>query len=125
MLKMYSTDMQTNITEETKEFKKGNWINMVSPTEDEIKMVCSKLEIQEDFIRYSLDEEEKARIDIEEDDNTILYIIAIPTLIASVWGMNVELPFQRSPLGFAIITVISVILCVIATIWLKRKHMLN
>ena len=29
MLKMYSTDMQTNITEETKEFKKGNWINMV------------------------------------------------------------------------------------------------
>lgn len=125
MLKMYSTDMQTNITEETKDFKKGNWINMVSPTEDEIKMVCSKLEIQEDFIRYSLDEEEKARIDIEEDDNTILYIIAIPTLIASVWGMNVELPFQRSPLGFAIITVISVILCVIATIWLKRKHMLN
>lgn len=313
MLKMYSTDMQTNITEETKEFKKGNWINMVSPTEDEIKMVCSKLEIQEDFIRYSLDEEEKARIDTEDDDNTTLYIIdipviesdrtrrvyvtmpigvifvrddyiitvsqknndiikdiktenvitykksrfllqilyanskkflsllykinkelestenklknslqnegllkmldlekslvyfttslksnevvmekttrgkiiklyeededlledaiienkqaiemakiysdilsgtmdtyasiisnnlnavmkiltsvtfilAIPTLIASVWGMNVELPFQRSPLGFAIITVISVILCVIATIWLKRKHMLN
>ena len=53
MLKMYNTDVQTNITEETKDFKKGNWINMVSPTEDEIKMVCSKLEIQEDFIRYS------------------------------------------------------------------------
>ena len=69
MIKMYSTDMQTNITEETKEFKKGNWINMVSPTEDEIKMVCSKLEIQEDFIRYSLDEEEKARIDIGEDSD--------------------------------------------------------
>ena len=67
MLKMYNTDVQTNITEETKDFKKGNWINMVSPTEDEIKMVCSKLEIQEDFIRYSLDEEEKARIDIERE----------------------------------------------------------
>ena len=80
MLKMYNTDVQTNITEETKDFKKGNWINMVSPTEDEIKMVCSKLEIQEDFIRYSLDEEEKARIDIEEDDSTILYIIDIPTI---------------------------------------------
>ena len=56
---------------------------------------------------------------------SVTFILAIPTLIASVWGMNVELPFQRSPLGFAIITVISVILCVIATIWLKRKHMLN
>ena len=56
---------------------------------------------------------------------SVTFILAIPTLIASVWGMNVELPFQRSPLGFAIITVISVILCVIAIIWLKRKHMLN
>ena len=37
MLKMYNTDVKTNITMETKEFKKGNWINMVSPTEEEIK----------------------------------------------------------------------------------------
>ncbi len=313
MIKMYNTDIQTNQTEETNEFKKGNWINMISPTEEEIKKVCLNIGIQEDFIRYSLDEEEKARIDIEEQDNTILYIIdipiiekerdkkvystmpigvifvrddyiitisqkgneiiqnlkpdqvitykksrlllqlfyanakrflallykinkeiertenklkdslqnkellkmldlekslvyfttslksneavmekttrgkviklyeededvledaiienkqaiemvkiyndilngtmdtyasiisnnlnsvmkiltsvtfilAIPTLIASVWGMNVELPFQRSPLGFAIISAISLIACIIATIWLKKKHMLN
>lgn len=34
MLKMYNTDFETNVTVETKEYKKGNWINMVSPTED-------------------------------------------------------------------------------------------
>lgn len=36
---------------------------------------------------------------------SVTFILAIPTLIASIWGMNVELPFQREPLGFLIITV--------------------
>ena len=313
MIKMYNTDINTNITEETKDLKKGNWINMISPTEEEIQRVCAALQIKQDFIRYSLDEEEKARIDTEDDDNTTLYIIdipviesdrtrrvyvtmpigvifvrddyiitvsqknndiikdiktenvitykksrfllqilyanskkflsllykinkelestenklknslqnegllkmldlekslvyfttslksnevvmekttrgkiiklyeededlledaiienkqaiemakiysdilsgtmdtyasiisnnlnavmkiltsvtfilAIPTLIASIWGMNVELPFQREQLGFLIITVFSIIMCIVATIWLKRKRMLN
>lgn len=313
MIKMYNTDINTNFTEETKDLKKGNWINMISPTEEEIQRVCAALQIKQDFIRYSLDEEEKARIDTEDDDNTTLYIIdipviesdrtrrvyvtmpigvifvrddyiitvsqknndiikdiktenvitykksrfllqilyanskkflsllykinkelestenklknslqnegllkmldlekslvyfttslksnevvmekttrgkiiklyeededlledaiienkqaiemakiysdilsgtmdtyasiisnnlnavmkiltsvtfilAIPTLIASIWGMNVELPFQREPLGFLIITVFSIIMCIVATIWLKRKRMLN
>ena len=56
MLKMYKTDIETNVTEETKVFEKGNWINMIAPTEEEIKLVCKKLKIQEDFIRYSLDD---------------------------------------------------------------------
>ena len=80
MIKMYCTDVETNKTEETQEFKKGNWINMVAPTEEEIKKVCSKLKIQEDFIRDSLDFEEKARIDVEEDDNTILFIVDVPII---------------------------------------------
>lgn len=80
MLKMYNTDLETNLTTETKEFKKGNWINMVSPTEEEIKKVCKSININEDFIRYALDYEEKARIDVEEDDNTILFIIDIPIM---------------------------------------------
>ena len=80
MFKMYNTNIETNITTETKEFIKGNWINMVSPSEQEIKEVCQSLEIQEDFIRYALDPEEKARIDIEDDDNTILFIIDTPIM---------------------------------------------
>ena len=80
MLKMYNTNIETNKTTETKEFIKGNWINMVSPTEEEIKKVCKNIGIAEDFIRYALDYEEKARIDIEEDDGTILFIIDIPIM---------------------------------------------
>lgn len=80
MFKMYNTNMETNITLETNEFSRGNWINMVSPSEEEIKAVCENVKIQEDFIRYALDPEEKARIDIEEDDGTILFIIDTPIM---------------------------------------------
>lgn len=80
MLKMYHTDVNTNETKEIKKYEKGNWINMVSPTEEEIKEVCNNINIKDDFIRYALDYEEKARIDIEDEDNTILFIIDIPIM---------------------------------------------
>lgn len=80
MLKMYNTDLETNVTTETKEFKRGNWINMVSPTEEEISKVCKNVKISEDFIKYALDYEEKARIDVEEDEHTILFIIDVPII---------------------------------------------
>ena len=78
MIKIYNTDISTNKFEEINEFKEGSWIDMINPSEDEIKTVCSKLNIQEDFIRYSLDSEEKARIDYEEDDDTVLFIMDVP-----------------------------------------------
>ena len=78
MIKMYNTDIESNITKCTTEYKKGNWINMVSPTEEEIAEVCKNVNIEENFIRYALDNEEKARIDIEDEDNTVLFIIDVP-----------------------------------------------
>ena len=80
MLKIYNTDMETNKLEETKEFKKGSWINLVNPSENEIRKVCENINIQEDFIRDALDFEEKARIDMEEDDNTILFVVDVPII---------------------------------------------
>ena len=80
MFKMYNTNIETNITEETDKFIRGNWINMVSPSDEEIKNICKNVNIKEDFIRYALDPEEKARIDIEDDDNTILFIIDTPIM---------------------------------------------
>ncbi len=78
MLEMYNTNMQNNQTTKTTQYQKGNWINLLNPTEEEIQQVCNNIGIQPDFIKYALDPEEKARIDIEEDDNTILFIIDIP-----------------------------------------------
>ncbi len=78
MVEMYYTDLKTNSTNKVENYQKGNWINMIAPTEQEIKDVCKNVNIQEDFIRYALDSEEKARIDIEDDDNTMLFIIDVP-----------------------------------------------
>lgn len=79
MIKIYNTNVETNVTTEEKEIKKGCWINMVSPSEKEIKKVCEEVNISDDFIRYSLDYEEKARIDME-DDGTTLFIIDVPVM---------------------------------------------
>lgn len=78
MVKIYNTNIETGALEETNNFIKGSWINMVNPTEKEIQEVCENLKIKDQFIKYSLDLEEKARIDIEEDDETILFVIDIP-----------------------------------------------
>ena len=80
LLKIYNTDIVTNEFQQIKEFKKGSWINLVNPSESEIKTVCESINIQEDFIRDALDYEEKARIDSEEDDNTTLFVIDVPVI---------------------------------------------
>ena len=80
MLKIYNTNLETNKKEEIKEFKKGSWISLVNPSELEIKKVCENVKIQEDFIRYALDYEEKARIDKEEEDDTTLFVVDVPVI---------------------------------------------
>ena len=99
MLKIYNTDMETNKFEEVKEFSRGCWINMVNPSENEIKTVCKNVNIQEDFIRYPLDYEEKARIEEEEDDNTILFVIDIPVTEDSQDGIL----YTTMPLGMIVV----------------------
>lgn len=99
MIKMYRTNIENNKIEETQEFEKGNWINMIAPTEEEIKKVCKKINIEEEFIRYSLDYEEKARIDTEEEDNTILFIIDVPIIEKE----NNEQVYSTMPLGMIVV----------------------
>jgi len=80
MIKVYNSSLQTNELKTVKEIKKGSWVNMINPTEEEIQKVCQKVNIKEDFIRYSLDYEEKARIDEEDEDGTILFIVDVPII---------------------------------------------
>ncbi len=80
MIRIYHTDLHTNETVLVEEIKKGCWINLVNPSQHEINFVCEKVGMQSSFIHYALDYEEKARIDVEDDDGTILYIIDTPTI---------------------------------------------
>jgi len=53
----------------------------------------------------------------------ITIIITIPTLIASVWGMNVPVPFQNYEYGFYVVLGIAVMLSIVgATILIKNTN---
>lgn len=97
MLKIYNTNMETNRLEEIEEFKKGSWINLVNPSESDIKRVCTEIKIEEDFIRYPLDYEEQPRIDI--DDECMLFVIDVPI----IEDIKDDTTYTTMPLGVIIV----------------------
>lgn len=72
-------------------FAKGAWINLINPTEEEINAVVENTQIYSDFIRYSLDEEERPHIEFE--DNQLLIIISVPI------RQNADVMYDTIPLG--------------------------
>ncbi len=54
---------------------------------------------------------------------SITIIIALPTLIASLYGMNVKLPFQNNPFAFILVLGLSTILVlVLIIIFIRKKY---
>ena len=99
MFKLYNTNIKNNKFEEVDEFSRGCWINMVNPTDEEIQTVCENVGMQDEFIRYPLDFEEKARIEVEEDDNTILFVVDIPIIEDSKNGKM----YTTMPVGMIVV----------------------
>lgn len=54
---------------------------------------------------------------------SITIILALPTMLASFFGMNVKIPFQTSDYGFAIIVSMSVVLCFGGIVFLAKRKM--
>lgn len=52
----------------------------------------------------------------------ITIILTLPTMIASIYGMNVELPFQHHPLAFPIVVAMILFVGVSALIIFHKKH---
>lgn len=97
MVKIYNTNIETNKTEKIKKIQKGCWINLVSPTEKEIREVCENVNIGEEFIRYPLDYEEQARID--QEDDAVLFVIDVPTIEYN----NENKVYTTMPLGMIVV----------------------
>jgi len=54
---------------------------------------------------------------------SITIVLALPTLIASIYGMNVKLPFQAQSYAFALVMGISVILSIVMVlIFIRKKY---
>lgn len=76
MMKIYKTFDEQGLFREVSNIEKGCWINLVAPTEQEINTISQAVKISDEFIRYPLDQEERARIDI--DDELILIVEDVP-----------------------------------------------
>jgi magnesium transporter len=51
----------------------------------------------------------------------VTIIVSLPTLIASLYGMNVRLPFQDMPWTFTLILALSVVLVLAVSLVFWRK----
>lgn len=83
MLQVFATDNnqvtnEVTINDPTNFNFENTWVNMVNPTDKEIEFVSKQLKLPEDFIKSALDEEERARIEVE--DEAVLTIFDIPLI---------------------------------------------
>ena len=62
--------------------------------------------------------------DIMKVLTSLTLVMSIPTLIASIWGMNVAVPFEGSSVGFWVLMGVSVLASVVSIIILSRRKML-
>ena len=75
------------------EIEPGAWVHLVAPTAAEQQWVIDNLEVDPDFLRAALDEEERARIDSENGQTLIL--VDTPLLMTNSAGEE----YTTIPLG--------------------------
>lgn len=98
MMKIYKTVDEQGLFIETTKLEKGCWINLVNPSVQEINTICNSIGANEEFVRYALDQEERARIDAEDDQTLIL--VDLPVVEKDEEGIG---GFSTIPLGMIVV----------------------
>lgn len=104
MLEIYITrtseinNRMVNTLERIDEIVPDCWINLSSPTEDELRLVEDALHVPPEFLRYPLDEEERPRIDIDDDNDHVLIIADLPYIRREGTGSK----YETQPLGIVL-----------------------
>ena len=65
-------------TQVTSEVLVNKWVNLVNPDDREVDKIASATGISEEYLKAALDEEERARID--KDDDCVMIIIDVPII---------------------------------------------
>lgn len=79
MLKIYKSHESGPLTElSLKTLERGAWINIIDPTPYELKVVGERTQVDPDFLRSALDDEERSHTDVE--DNAILILTNVPVI---------------------------------------------
>ena len=78
MLKIYAMESGKRELAERENIAPGTWINLENPSDLEVELVSAATRIPEDMLKAALDEEERARIDA--DDDVTLVLVDIPVI---------------------------------------------
>lgn len=79
MLKIYKSFESGPLQEiSIKAAEKGSWINLIAPTPYELKVVAQITEVDLDFLKSALDDEERSHTDY--DDNSIMVLTNVPVV---------------------------------------------
>lgn len=102
MIKIYKTF--EGVTKEISEQEDGCWVALMNPTESEILSVARNNNVEVDDVRAALDDEERSRIQVEDDYTMIL--VDIPSVEKEDGKENyVTLPMSIIVTPHSIITV--------------------
>ena len=69
MMEIFRTSDPTAELVRVDRIERGCWINLIAPTQEELDRIAQEMEIEPNFLSDPLDDEEKARIDIEDDQD--------------------------------------------------------
>jgi magnesium transporter len=79
MLEIYKSQESGHLEKLTlKTLEKGAWINIIDPTPYELKEVSAVTNVEPDFLRSALDDEERSHIDVE--DESIMILTNVPVV---------------------------------------------
>ncbi len=107
MIRYYKTI--DNKLEKLNSFENGCWINLVEPNQSEINDIVTLLNIDAESVKAALDEEERSRIDVE--DNHTLILIDIPVDESDSNSSH----YSTIPLGIIIVNNVIVTVCTAQT----------
>jgi len=103
MIKIFRTNENNKLVQlGINEAVSGSWFNLIKPTDEEINKVSLILGLDEDFLRNSLDVDERSRIEI--DNGNVLVITNVPI-------MTEDGNFDTLPLGIVLTPTCLITVC--------------
>lgn len=78
MMKIFNTNVKTGEFNQIKDIRKGCWIDLIKPNEEDIKLLTDSLGVDTSFISYILDDEEQPRIDVDSDHGIKMIFVDVP-----------------------------------------------
>ena len=96
MLNIFKSTPEHGLVEQDK-FVNGSWIKAIDPTPDEIQKLV-ELGIHPDLINYSLDLDETARMERDEDEEYVFILLRVPYH----QGESNDIPYTTTPVGIVI-----------------------